>query len=184
VDRVDIVAEADVTLHQFGIDIAVIMLLPEQQLEALAEALTGFLAHLLELRAHRLQFLVGAGTAGQFAHAATPVQQVRPFLFAEEAELGVLRAFADARRDVQRRDDRGPRVDVGRQQARAPTMAFTSDVLPAFTCPIIVTDGSKARIWRRRSRIADSASASPTAARCSSASSTVRNSRTSGASPR
>jgi hypothetical protein len=184
VDRVDIIAEADVALHQFGIDIAVIMLLPEQQLEPFTEALTGFLAHLLELRAHGLQFLVGAGTAGQFAHAATAVQEVRPFLFAEEAELGVLSRLADARRDVQRRDDRGPRVDIRRQQARAPTMAFTSDVLPAFTCPIIVMrrlEGADAaaQIADRglRIRIADRS-------RCSSASSTVRNSRTSGASPR
>jgi hypothetical protein len=73
-------------------------------------------------------------------------------------------------------------MSAGRRPGR-PTIALTSEVLPAFTCPIIVTLGSNARRRRRRSRIAGSASASPTRRRFSSASSTLRRSRTSGASP-
>jgi hypothetical protein len=115
----EIVAEADVAFDQRLVEALVVVLLAEQELEPLAEARARLLAHPLHLAANLLQFGLVTRTFGQFADAATLLEQAVPFGLVEESEGGAQVALVERLgRDVERRDDRGPRVDVRGQESR------------------------------------------------------------------
>ena len=70
------------------VEMAVVVLLVQQHLEAAAEALARLFAQLGELAVDLLQFVLGPGAAGQFPEAAAAAEQALPFLLAEELERG------------------------------------------------------------------------------------------------
>jgi hypothetical protein len=93
--------------------------LSEQVGEPRPQALLGALAHHFKLRPQQVRLEARHQTLGQLAQPAAAVGQLLPLVDREQMEHGGMLWRYGGLAEVQRRDDHGPWVDVGRQQAGA-----------------------------------------------------------------
>ena len=89
-----------------------------------------------------------AGPFGQFRPRGRPCPRAGPIRPSSKNEK--LAARSSGVEPGERRSDVTTEVQGFTSAGRSPgqpIMALTSDVLPAFTCPIIVTEGSTCASW-------------------------------------